>query len=197
MHSYLNYSFLSYFEDIIELNVALSDDIDNVCYNWIQYNPRKPISRFGCSITSLDGTDSGIPDLDSIVEYNNLNNTNYREKDFCIPTKHSKPFTNFLQNYTVGRSHYIKLTSGGFFPWHRDNDGESFRIIYTIENCENESLVWVQNDKALKLENRKWYYINTKQKHCVFSFSKSIFAVFNVLVTEKNLIMLSNQFKIK
>ena len=38
-------------------------------YNWIPYNPRKNLPRWGQSITSLDGEMSGIPDLDSVLEY--------------------------------------------------------------------------------------------------------------------------------
>ena len=37
---------------------------------WKPYNVRKPNNRWGLSITSLDGGLSGIPDLDSVYEYN-------------------------------------------------------------------------------------------------------------------------------
>ena len=119
------------YEDLIELNLD-SVKIDLNSLNWVQYNPRKSINRFGCSITSLDGNDSGIPDLDSLVEYNRLNSTNYSEINFRQLTKHASPFTNFLQEFQCGRSHFLKLGTGGFFPWHRDNDQKTFRIIYTV-----------------------------------------------------------------
>ena len=47
-------------------------------FEYIKYNPRKDINRYGLSITSLDGGLSGRPDLDSLYEYNKENNTNYR-----------------------------------------------------------------------------------------------------------------------
>ena len=96
----------------------------------------------------------------------------------------------------MGRCHYIKLEPGGFFPWHRDHDRDTIRLIYTVENCEYEKFVWLEDEKLLKLENRKWYYINTKKKHSVFSFHTSIFAVFNVLTTNENISKLIKHFRI-
>ena len=43
-------------------------------FDYVKYNPRKPIARYGLSLTSLDGGLSGIPDLDSLHEYNQENN---------------------------------------------------------------------------------------------------------------------------
>ena len=50
-------------------------------YEYLKYNPRKDIPRYGLSITSLKGELDGI-DLDSIKEYNKENNTNYDELSF-------------------------------------------------------------------------------------------------------------------
>ena len=50
--------------------------------DWIQYNSRKKIDRWGLSITSLDGGMSGIPDLDSLKEYNIKHNLNLDETNF-------------------------------------------------------------------------------------------------------------------
>jgi hypothetical protein len=186
------------YEDLIDLEIPINDqELDKVDYNWVQYNPRKPISRWGCSITSLNGSDAGVPDLDSLLEYNKLNYTSYAEKDFNIRTEHSKPFDYFLSNFEVGRSHYIKLGAGGFFPWHRDSDSGSFRVIYTVKNCNWSNFVWLEENKVLPLTDKRWYYINTRKRHSVFSFSESIFAVFNVLNTPKNIKKLKNHFFIK
>ena len=186
------------YEDCIELKLPINiPDLANVKYNWIQYNPRKINSRHGCSITSLDGNDTGIPDLDSILEYNKLNNTNYKEIDFNKPTIHAKPFDEFLSTFKVGRSHYIKLTNGGNFPWHRDNDYNTFRIIYTIEKCDVNHLIWLEDETLIKLENNKWYFINTKKKHCVVGLSESIFAVFNVKIDPGNMFKLKMSFAVQ
>ena len=44
-------------------------------FDWVKYNPRKDINRWGLSITSLDGGITGVPDLDSLYEYNKENKT--------------------------------------------------------------------------------------------------------------------------
>jgi hypothetical protein len=194
----MNHTKFSVYEDCIELQIPTElEKLHQVNYNWHQYNPRKPISRFGCSITSLDGDDKGIPDLDSVMEYNKQHGTRYSEKDFFLRTKHSDPFDYFLNNFQVGRSHYIKLEAGGFFPWHRDADTETFRVIYTVANCNSNNLIWLEDDRILKLDNHKWYYINTKKKHCLFAFDSCIFAVFNVMDTDKNMRQLSSHMIIR
>lgn len=185
-------------EDCIRLELPIDESkLDLNSLDWVQYNPRKNINRFGCSITSLDGGTSGIPDLDSILEYNIKNNKNLHERDFSTPTKFSEPFEKFLNMFKVGRSHYIKLPAGGFFPWHRDSDPETFRIIYTIKNCTQQSLIWLEDTEVLNLNDNEWYFINTKKKHALFAFQECVFAVFNVLANNQNIKTLYNSFVIR
>lgn len=186
-------------EDVVELHMPLVPiDIGAMGkLPWHPYNPRKPNNRFGCSITSLDGDVSGVPDLDSIKEYNAANGTHYTEMSFATPTVYGAPFKYLLDNVVVGRSHFIRLNSGGFFPWHRDPDTGTFRLIFTVQGCTKDSLVWINDDKVLDLFNGKWYIINTKKKHCVFSMKESTFAVFNVADTPNNWNFLYNHFAIK
>ena len=56
----------------------LKEQLQDFDADWKQYNPRKPNNRQGLSITSLDGGLSGVPDLDSLFEYNKQNNTKKR-----------------------------------------------------------------------------------------------------------------------
>ena len=189
---------LTHYEDCIQMDLPINKDAINLdTLNWVQYNPRKNINRFGCSITSLDGTDSGVPDLDSLLEYNQLNSTDYSERDFATPTKHATPFLEFLNTFEVGRSHFLKLAPGGFFPWHRDSDAITFRILYTIQNCTTDSLIWLEDDRIIPLQNHCWYYINTRKKHSLFSFHDSIFAVFNVVFNGKTFNLLQKHMHIK
>lgn len=187
------------YEDCVELDIPQPvglDDLDSL--GWHQYNPRKNISRFGCSITSLDGGDSGVPDLDSVLEYNRLNGTDYSEKDFRTPTRWAEPFRDFLNTWRVGRSHYLKFKPGGFFPWHRDGDPYTFRLIYTIKNCSPNNLVWLEDDKILNFQDRCWYYINTKKKHALFSLNEeNVLAVFNVIYDGVTQRLLNSSMKIK
>src|SRR6056300_1573327 len=69
----------------------LMDELEQFEDKWQPYNRKKPNNRFGLSITSLDGGLSGIPDLDSLLEYNKENGTAYGERDF-------KTFTDVYNN---------------------------------------------------------------------------------------------------
>lgn len=170
-----------YFETCIRLDLP-TPDIDLASLPWVKYNPRKDIQRWGSSLTSLDGGTTGVPDLDSLYEFNKQNGTSYTEKDFKVPTETYKKHFSFLDDkFNLGRSHFIRLGNGGFFPYHRDFDTETFRLIYTVSGCESHNLVWIVNNQVIKLENKQWYYVNTKMIHSVFSFFGSEFVVFNVL----------------
>ena len=37
-------------------------------FEYVKYNPRKDINRYGLSITSIDGGVTGVPDLDSLPD---------------------------------------------------------------------------------------------------------------------------------
>ena len=126
LHTNLRQSLLS-LGNIISLNKHVcSQEINKAISTYKEhfkpYNPRKThYKRYGLSITSQDGGFSGIPDLDSLYEYNNLHGTNFDEPDFRKPTaffnncetlkEAIKPFYNCM-----GRSHILKLDKGGFFP---------------------------------------------------------------------------------
>ena len=84
----MNYQTLTQYGNFIELDVTTNAEqlvswADT--FDWVKYNPRKDVNRWGLSITSLDGGLSGVPDLDSLYEYNKEHNTNYTEKDFNKP----------------------------------------------------------------------------------------------------------------
>ena len=89
--SYL-YDCLSRYGDSYALNLGLNipEFLNNLKLyqdDWVQYNPRKNIPREGLSVTSLDGGLSGVPDLDSIREYNIKNNTSLDETSFTTKTE--------------------------------------------------------------------------------------------------------------
>lgn len=184
------------FEDVININLP-EIQIETESQNWKQYNPRKKINRWGRSLTSLDGHNTGIPDLDSLYEYNKLNGTNYRESDFRTLTDEGKKFEFLTESFDLGRSHLIKLDAGGYFPYHRDLGPEVFRLIYCVSGCEPTNLVWIIDDKVVKLQNRRWYYVNTKKVHATFAFNTCVFAVFNVINNEKGFTNIKKVFEIK
>lgn len=179
---------MEFYENIIELRLPELDIPPLDALSWRPYNPQKHFNRFGVSLTSLDGSDSGTPDLDSLLEHNQQHGTNFKEADFRQPTTWGKKIIgDFSERFDCGRSHILRLDQGGFFPYHRDSDRETFRIIYTIQNCSPHEMSWVLERKVLELQDRRWYYVNTKIKHALFSFVDGVaFVVFNVIKTEKS-----------
>jgi len=162
-------------------------------FDYVRYNPRKDVNRWGLSLTSLDGGLSGVPDLDSIPEYNNENNTNYDERDFVVKTP--AYYYDSLQtlidpiNQYIFRSHIIKLNQGGFFPPHRDFRGmwfDSFRIIIPLQNCSPPNLTFFVDDKLINWVHGAMYFVDTAKMHYLFnaSFDPSYMIVLNVELNE-------------
>lgn len=159
-------------------------------FDWVKYNPRKDINRWGLSITSLDGGITGVPDLDSLYEYNKENNTGYNEKDFNVPTPVlNKQIEDVLapwkDNYY--RTHFLKFGPGGFFPPHRDwnySSGrpDSFRLIMPLRNVNPPYFNFVLEDKTLHWEVGRLYFMDTLKMHYLFnsSFNDSYWLVVNV-----------------
>jgi len=194
---------LSNFGDVIELNYSRmnTNEITEIIADhkgWCPYNIRKISNRrFGLSLTSLDGGYTGIPDLDSLREYNIINSTEYTESDFKTrtPLVDAIPgLTEILDDWgdELGRSHFLKLKAGGFFPPHRDN-GLSlptpyFRILIPISGFGVNQMKWIQEDKILQFEVGRAYFVNTTKIHSVFSFvDDCVMIVLNVAATERSL----------
>lgn len=183
-----------------------SQEIKELTQSWRQYNPRKPIRRSGISLTSLDGGDSGIPDLDSIYEYNKTHNTNYTDLNFQQPTAAYKKLTSLhpiLNDYSpyLGRSHLIRLDQGGFFPPHRDNYSKyqlCYRLIALCSNCETYQFHFVLEDKVLSLTPWRLYFIDTRLAHSVFSFvDNSIQLVLNVEINNESVNQTLSKLSVK
>ena len=155
------------------------------------YNPRKAgHARFGLSITSLDGGFSGIPNLDSLFEYNKLHHTSFDEPDFRVQTDFFKncgtlysclkPFHDFM-----GRSHILRLDRGGFFPPHRDLSESSFRAFISL--CEGANdFCFILDEKKIFFKPGQLYFIQTMLSHSLFSFVDGAhFALFNIDVKKE------------
>lgn len=191
----------SSFGDIIELDLPELDLIQvksvlSAHPEWKQYNPRKVNNRLGLSVTSLDGGYTGIPDLDSVHEYNNLYGTSYAEKDFNVRTPVVHELTGLegiLNTFpNVGRCHFLKLNAGGHFPPHRDNGlvipSMTMRVIVPLTNTRKHDWKWIQEDRLLTLETGRAYCINTTKEHSVFSFiDNCTMLVLNLIATPQTL----------
>ena len=194
------YQNLLSFGDKIELNLFCN--VENLLkeikdFQWHQYNPRKEMNRHGLSVTSLDGKLGGV-DLDSLYEYNKINNTNYTELSFRTKTEvyyKSKELQTIIQPLDpwVCRTHLLKLSRGGYFPPHRDWLGkspqESLRIIVFLHQCIPNHFYFIYDGLILNsLKHGQAYFINTNKEHSLFSFSDDvIMLVINLECTEESL----------
>ena len=194
------YQNLLTFGDKIELNLFCN--VGNLLkeikdFQWHQYNPRKEINRQGLSVTSLDGKLGGI-DLDSLYEYNKINNTNYTELSFRTKTEvyyKSQELQKIIQPLDpwVCRTHLLKLSKGGYFPPHRDWLGkspqESLRIIVFLHQCTPNNFYFIYDGSLLNnIKYGQAYFINTNKEHSLFSFfDDAIMLVINLECTEESL----------
>tara|TARA_A100001011_G_scaffold361461_1_gene409591 strand:- start:661 stop:1281 length:621 start_codon:yes stop_codon:yes gene_type:complete len=194
--SYL-YDSLARYGDIYALKLNLSpkkviNQLKLYDSDWVAYNPRKNIPRKGLSITSLDGGLSGIPDLDSIRDYNIKHNLDLDETDFNKKTElwplvqdALTPFENYL-----GRTHFIRMDRTGCFPPHRDDysiDVNSFRLFIAIDGCNPPDNYFIIEEKICNFIPGKVYFINTCKEHTVFTTgSQSTFVVANIIISDES-----------
>jgi len=202
------YQKLSAYGSVYELNIKIKSPDkfvkwteDN--FNYVQYNPRKSNNRQGLSITSLDGGLTGIPDLDSLPEYNKTHNTSYTELDFNIATpvlEHEglKEAVSPIQQHMF-RSHILKLDPGGFFPPHRDlvHDFDNFRIIVPLQNVNPPQMNFVVDDKIYNWQPGYFYFVDTAKLHYLFNAGSapSYWIVFNVRTNQESYNSLINYVK--
>ena len=160
-------------------------------FTYVKYNPRKDINRFGLSITSLDGSLSGIPDLDSLPEYNKENNLQLHETDFNVSTPvyeyaGLKKILDPIKDH-ICRSHILKIGPGGYFPPHRDyrrNVFSAFRLLIPLQNMNPPSSVFIIEDKIQHWEEGTMYFVDTAKLHYLFNagFSPSYMVVINAVL---------------
>tara|TARA_B100000686_G_scaffold3715_1_gene3856 strand:+ start:884 stop:1579 length:696 start_codon:yes stop_codon:yes gene_type:complete len=185
----------------------LKEQLKQFDNDWKPYNPRKHnVNREGLSIISLDGKLSGIPDLDSIGEYNSINKTNIQPKDINKPTpvykntllhEFLKPFEPWLC-----WSHFIKLKPGGHFPVHIDNVSENIlnidtvRILVPIQNSNWPYCCFLLDKHILEFEYGKCYAINTRIPHLIFNPSSkdNINMILNIKITEESIQQIGKLF---
>ena len=169
--------------------------------NWVPYNPRKNVNRYGLSITSLDGNLTGIPDLDSLREYSKENNILITETDIVTKTPVYPVASRWLDKFSdhICRTHLIKLKPGGFFPLHRDNNHigiDTFRLFVPLKNCSPPEMFFILNNQILNFEQGRMYFIDTCLEHVVFNahFLDSIFMVINLKINKDSVdLVLSNK----
>lgn len=193
----IKYNQLTSLGNFYGLDICFEDypyltDIERLKNEWKPYNIQKPgYKREGLSLFSLNGETDGLIDLNSVAEYNRINNTDYDELSFRTPTKNwfelksiSEPLEELRPN--LGRSHLIRLGEGGFFPPHRDL-GSSFRLISILDGFP-DSLILLQNDEKINFTRRQLYFMDTRLVHSIYSFVKnSVILVLNVELNDESI----------
>lgn len=160
----------------------LDQELEKFHSDWIVYNKHKgETGRVALSVTSLDGGLSGEPDLQSLKEYSERTGKIFSENDFNKPTdvyKNCSSLHEILNYFTggLGRCRLVKFKKGGFFPPHRDLSlkyqvPDYFRIFVPLQNCGENSLYFIYEDKKVKYEVGRAYLFNALKTHSVFSFA--------------------------
>lgn len=195
------YSYLSIYGSVYPTNHFLPQTEKFVAwteenFEYVHYNPRKDIRRYGLSITSLDGGVSGRPDLDSLKDYNKEHNTKLTERDFTQVTpvyeypnlkKILDPIKPFLF-----RSHILKIDPSGYFPPHRDFGGldiDSFRLIIPLQNVNPPEFTFMVDDRIQHWVQGRVYFVDTAKMHYLFNagFKPVYFIVLNVELNKTTL----------
>jgi len=147
--------------------------------DWKRYNPRKiENNRWGLSVTSFDGGLSGIPDLDSLLNYEQETGITLHNYDCDIPTRvweESTELKRFLEPWKkwVTRCHFLRIDKGGYFPDHFDVNKHDFtydeiRFVGFV-NTDKYNFKWIYDDKIFAGESGSFWYFNASKRHSVFS----------------------------
>ena len=160
-------------------------------FEYVKYNPRKDINRYGLSITSIDGGVTGVPDLDSLPEYNKETGKDLHETEFNIPTPvYEYPSLKKILDpikSDICRSHVLRLDPGGYFPPHRDYRRDvfnTFRLLIPLKNCNPPNSNFVVDGQIINWEMGSMYFVDTAKMHYVFngSFSPNYMIVINAIL---------------
>ena len=204
--------FVISYGDIIELGFHKIDvnaykDLVLNHPGWKQYNTYKQgYNRYGLSMTSLDGGYSGVPDLESLIEYYRETNEIYYDRDFKVrtPLSYEIPEVSELFDFfgdSLGRSHFLRLDRGGFFPPHRDHEwklpNDMFRIVVPFNNFHSSNMTWVYDGKVVQLREGYTYFMNTTKTHSLFSYDDDCtMLVLNVSATEDTMNRLIRKMRV-
>jgi hypothetical protein len=120
----------------------------------------------------------------------------YTEKDFRTKTAAYQQITGLhsaLDPFSehLGRTHVIRLDTGGFFPPHRDAIGPGephcFRLIMLLGECGRDGFVLLHSGQRIFLDRGILYYLDVRHEHALFSFiDNCLVLVMNVLLNEES-----------
>lgn len=160
-----------------ELSVFQSD--------WKPYQPQKgDTGRDGLSLTSLDGSFSGYPELQSLYEYSKDTGHKVSENEFnkFTPAYHKlnsiRQLVDYFKPY-IGRSRFVRFKAGGHFPPHRDQSAnyqvpDYFRLIVPLTNTGENRFFFIYDGKVINYQPGRVYLFNAMKVHTVFSVQPNV-----------------------
>ena len=157
----------------------LLKEIEQFKDDWKPYNPKKPNNRWGLSVTSIDGKLSGIPDLNSLLDYEKETGQVVENIDLNVPTevyKQNEELQKILKPYLpwLTRCHFLRIDRGGFFPDHLDviqaerYGFDEVRLVGFV-HVNEYGFKWIYDDRIIKKNNGTLWYFNGGKRHNVFS----------------------------
>ncbi len=147
---------------------------------WKPYQPQKgDTGRVGLSLTSLDGSLSGYPELQSLYEYTQQTGHKVSENEFnqLTPVYEKVSAIRELVDYFkpyIGRSRFVRFRAGGHFPPHRDQSAnyqipDYFRLFVALGNTGANRLFFIYDNQVIPYEVGRVYLFNALKVHSVFS----------------------------
>ena len=165
--------------------------------DWKPYNLRNPNNRFGLSITSLDGGLSGIPDLDSLLQWNDIHETNITNHDiktFTPVYENSPEVQRIIEPWKpwLGRCHFLKMNKGGYFPEHYDINKTEYgydeiRFAGFVSKCDKQNFKFIYEDTVQNVRDGELWYFNANKRHTVFSTTDDVIMIVFCLKFDEHL----------
>lgn len=178
------YSQLFLYGDFIPLNFYLDPqqterELLPFQNSWTPYNiQRGDTGRLGLSITSLDGKLGG-QDMQSLYQYSQESGRKISENDYnqLTPVYDQvltlKPILDYYRP-ELGRTRFVRMKAGGFFPTHRDHSvnfqvPDYFRLFVGLQNTGRDKLFFIYDGQVINYEPGRVYLFNALKTHTVFS----------------------------
>lgn len=94
-----------------------------------------------------------------------------KEDEFIYPTEAAKVLSclqEVFNYFDIGRTFFIRLNAGGFYPYHRDHirlNRETFRLIAFLGNHNENGLHWTVDGSSQNAYINHVYYVDTRKTH--------------------------------
>lgn len=187
----------NYFKLKLSLNpYQLEKDLEQFSDKWCPYNQKKDThnNRWGLPVTSHTGDVMDNYHLNSFGYMQKYHDVKLTEDTVNVPTQvyHALPEVKKLVDMfspDIGRVHFLRIGTGGFFPPHVDHIGacpEYIRLILVFGKCRPENYVHMLGGTPTYFDPGFLYFANFQREHSVFSFTDSVYSlILTVKLTQR------------